>query len=120
MHAHKRAKLRAWALPIILFILVTLTFHHSIYAPSYAANAPLRDDSPRLHDQHHTLHFTEAECRRIFPKLVTQLDEAQTQGPFELPFRNRVVLQGKIENGEVRSWEIEEPPLHPLEEMPDC
>lgn len=60
-------------------------------------------DAPHRFHDHDNLLLTESQCEYIFPGLTRQLDEARALGPFDLTFRNRVVLQGKIENGEVRT-----------------
>lgn len=64
--------------------------------------------TPSNHDASHprridydNLFLDEAECARTFPGLAKEVDNFVSQGPFDLPFRPGVVLQGKIENNNV-------------------
>lgn len=115
MNARHRARLRAWAGPLVFFIFVFLVLRHSILSPARSVDHHA-DMAPKRHDNYHNLLFTEAQCKDIFPDLTGQLEEIRAQGTFELPFRNRVVLQGKIENGEVSPVPIRQRSsiIHPL------
>lgn len=62
--------------------------HYEIHSPA---------DSKVYHD----LGLSEHECRHVFPELTKQIDDEVARGPFELPFRNGVVLQVRIENNQV-------------------
>lgn len=51
--------------------------------------------------QHNNLSLNAAECARTFPGLTKEIDDFVSRGPFDLPFKIGVVLQGKVENGQV-------------------
>lgn len=51
--------------------------------------------------------LTESQCAETFPGLIQEVETAKSLGPFDLPFRNKVVLQAKIQDDEVNH----KPPL---------
>lgn len=56
-----------------------------------------------LNPEFDNLLLTESQCKNLFPHLTKEIETAKSLGPFDLPFKNKVVLQAKIENGEVIS-----------------
>lgn len=54
-----------------------------------------------LNPEFNNLLLTEAQCETLFPGLAKEVETAKVLGPFDLPFKNKVVLQAKIEDDEV-------------------
>lgn len=105
--ARQRSRLRACTLPFLCLVAIATLFFTSVLSPNYGTSASSSSSTKpataknHRHDRFHNLLLSEAQCKATFPKLTQQLEEMKALGPFDLNFRNRVVLQGKIENGEV-------------------
>ena len=50
---------------------------------------------------HKNLLLSETQCVDAFPRLTEEIGYAVSLGPFELPWREGIVLQAKIQDGEV-------------------
>jgi hypothetical protein len=88
---------------LVLFALSTSSLHGPPPIPfqnlKHHAAWPL--SPPKSHGAvpEEELSLTEAECSRAFPGLTKEVDDAVALGPFELKFRQGVLLQAKIESG---------------------
>lgn len=64
----------------------------------FSTSSTARQPNPEFDN----LLLTESQCQALFPGLTFEIEREKSFGPFELPFKNRVVLQAKIENDEVK------------------
>lgn len=108
MASRHRARLRSCILPGFACLLFFLFLFTDWDGPGHLkpSSSPHDHSSPDPHSphpDHDNLLLTEAECNSAFPGLTQEIEYAKALGPFHLPFKNKVVLQAKIENGEVLS-----------------
>lgn len=107
MGARHRARLRSCILPGFTCLLILHFFLIGWDGPDHLKADPARSNHGHDHPPHpdpDNLLLTEAECNQAFPGLAQEIEQAKALGPFDLPFKNKVVLQGRIENGEVHYY----------------
>ncbi|KAI9167742.1 O-glucosyltransferase-like protein [Paramyrothecium foliicola] len=106
MAYNQRTKLPSIILLCIVFVLLyqlssgfseTKNFTSRREKHSHSSSPPPKD-TRKVDD---ILTLTAADCSVTFPGLTKEVDDAVAQGPFELPFKNGIVLQAKLESGQL-------------------